>query len=80
MINRYTLPEMGKVWSEENRLRIMLEVEVLACEGMAEIGQIPKEAAKVIREKADFDIDRIKEIEREKIGRASCRERVLERV
>lgn len=65
MINRYTLPEMGKVWSEENRLKIMLEVEVLACEGMAEIGQIPKEAAKVIREKADFDIDRIKEIERE---------------
>ncbi len=65
MINRYTLPEMGKVWSEENRLRVMLEVEVLACEGMAQIGQIPEEAAKVIREKADFDIDRIKEIERE---------------
>lgn len=65
MINRYTLPEIGKVWSEENRLKVMLEVEVLACEGMAEIGQIPKEAAKIIREKADFDIDRIKEIERE---------------
>ncbi len=65
MINRYTLPEIGKVWSEENRLRVMLEVEVLACEGMAAIGQIPAEAAKVIREKADFDIDRIKEIERE---------------
>lgn len=65
MINRYTLPEIGKVWSEENRLRVMLEVEVLACEGMAAIGQIPGEAAKVIREKADFDIDRIKEIERE---------------
>ncbi len=65
MINRYTLPEMGKVWSEENRLRVMLEVEVLACEGMTAIGQIPEEAAKVIREKADFNIDRIKEIERE---------------
>lgn len=65
MINRYTLPEIGKVWSEENRLRVMLEVEVLACEGMANIGLIPAEAAKVIREKADFDIDRIKEIEEE---------------
>ena len=65
MINRYTLPEMGKVWSEENRLRVMLEVEVLACEGMAAIGQIPQEAARVIREKADFDMERIKEIERE---------------
>lgn len=65
MIGRYTLPEMGNIWTEENRLRVMLEVEVLACEGMAKIGEIPEEAAKTIREKADFKIDRVKEIERE---------------
>jgi adenylosuccinate lyase len=65
MINRYTLLKWEKYGQKKTVLRIMLEVEVLACEGMAEIGQIPKEAAKVIREKADFDIDRIKEIERE---------------
>jgi len=63
MIERYTLPEMKKIWSVENRLRVMLEVEVLACEGMAEIGQIPKEAAKVIRKKANFNLQRIDEIE-----------------
>ena len=64
MIDRYTLPEMKKIWSQENKLRIMMEVEVLACEGMAAIGQIPAEAAKVIREKADVDVDRVNEIEK----------------
>lgn len=65
MIGRYTLPEMGKIWSEENRIKTMLEVEVLASEGMAQIGKVPVDAAKVIREKADFNLDRIKEIEKE---------------
>lgn len=64
MINRYSKPEMQKIWSEENKFAIMMEVEVLACEAMAEIGEIPKEAAKIIREKADFDVERIHEIER----------------
>ena len=54
MIERYTQPEMAKIWSQENKLRIMMEVEVLACEGMAAIGQIPEEAAKNIRAKALF--------------------------
>ncbi len=63
MIERYTLPAMAAIWSQENKLRIMLEVEVLACEGMASIGQIPKEAAANIRAKADFDVDRVNEIE-----------------
>ncbi|MFZ5944382.1 MAG: adenylosuccinate lyase [Bacillota bacterium] len=63
MIERYTLPEMKRIWSVENRLKTMLEVEILACEGMAEIGLIPKDAAKVIREKADFNVERIEEIE-----------------
>ena len=63
MIERYTLPKMAEIWSQENRFRIMLEVEILACEGMAAIGQIPKEAAENIRAKADFNVDRVKEIE-----------------
>ena len=63
MIERYTLPEMANIWSQENKLRIMLEVEVLAREGTAAIGQIPAEAAKNIREKADFNVDRVNEIE-----------------
>ncbi len=64
MIPRYTRPEMAAVWSEEHRLRVMLEVELLACEAMAELGQVPAEAARVCRSKADFDVDRINELEK----------------
>jgi adenylosuccinate lyase len=63
MVPRYTLPEMGKIWSDENRFKIWLEIEVLACEAQAEIGSIPKAAAKEIREKANFNVARILEIE-----------------
>lgn len=63
MIPRYTRPEMAKIWSEENKYSIWLQVEVLACEAMALQGIIPPEAMKNIREKAEFDIDRINEIE-----------------
>ncbi|RWR05780.1 adenylosuccinate lyase [Siminovitchia fortis] len=65
MIERYTRPEMGAVWEEENRYRAWLEVEILACEAWSELGEIPKEDVKQIREKAGFDVDRIKEIEQE---------------
>ena len=65
MISRYTRPEMGALWTEESEFRAMLDVEIFACEIMAELGEIPKEAVPVIREKADFTIERIKEIERE---------------
>ncbi len=65
MIPRYTKEEMGKIWNEENEFRRMLDVEIYACEAQAELGVIPKEAVEVIREKADFDIDRIHEIEAE---------------
>jgi adenylosuccinate lyase len=65
MIQRYTRPEMGKIWDDENKLRIWLEIEMLACEAQSDIGIIPKEALKVIREKAKFDISRILEIENE---------------
>lgn len=64
MISRYTLPEMGQVWSEENRFRKWLEVEVAACEAWAELGAVPREAVEEIKAKAGFDLERIKEIER----------------
>lgn len=65
MIDRYTRPEMGAIWTEENRFKAWLEVEILACEAWSEIGDIPKEDVRKIREKASFDIERIKEIEEE---------------
>ncbi|WP_339172407.1 adenylosuccinate lyase [Anoxybacillus sp. FSL W8-1294] len=65
MIERYTRPEMGAIWTEENRFRAWLEVEILACEAWAELGVIPKEDVEKIRQNASFDIARIKEIEEE---------------
>ena len=65
MIPRYTRPEMGKIWDERNEWQTMLDVEIAACEANAELGRIPKEAVRVIKEKADFDVDRIHEIDRE---------------
>ncbi|MGE5396204.1 MAG: adenylosuccinate lyase [Chitinophagales bacterium] len=65
MIERYTLPAMGNIWSEENKLNNWLKIEVLACEAWAELGAIPMEAAKNIRKKATFKPERVKEIEDE---------------
>lgn len=65
MIERYTRPEMGAIWTEQNRYQAWLEVEILACEAWAELGEIPKEDVKLIRENASFNIDRILEIEQE---------------
>lgn len=65
MIERYTRPEMGAIWTEQNRYQAWLEVEILACEAWAELGEIPKEDVKRIRENASFDIDRILQIEQE---------------
>ncbi|HVO80783.1 MAG TPA: adenylosuccinate lyase [Terriglobales bacterium] len=65
MIPRYTRPDMGRIWSEENRFRTWLAVEVAATETLAEAGLVPKDAAKAIRERADFDLERIQEIEAE---------------
>ncbi|MGE5381044.1 MAG: adenylosuccinate lyase [Methylocystaceae bacterium] len=65
MIERYTLPAMGKVWSEENKLQKWLLVEIAACEGQASIGRIPAAAVEVIKDKASFDIARVREIEAE---------------
>ncbi len=63
MIPRYTRPEMGRIWSEDNRFRTWLTVEVAATETLAEAGLVPKAAAKAIRERADFKLNRIQEIE-----------------
>ena len=65
MISRYTRPGMGKIWSEENRFRTWLAVEVAATETLAEAGLVPKAAAKVIKQRADFKLNRIHEIEAE---------------
>ncbi len=65
MIPRYTRPEMGRIWSDENRFRNWLKVEVAATETLAAAGMVPKAAAKAIRERADFQIARIYEIEAE---------------
>ncbi len=63
MINRYTLPEMKAIWSQENKYRKWLDVEISACEALAEMGVVPVEALQEIKEKADFTVKRIDEIE-----------------
>lgn len=63
MIPRYSRDEMGNIWSDENRYKAWLEVEILADEAWAELGEIPKEDVEKIRANAGFDIDRILEIE-----------------
>ncbi|HEY4548729.1 MAG TPA: adenylosuccinate lyase [Bacillus sp. (in: firmicutes)] len=65
MIDRYTRPEMGAIWTEENKYKAWLEVEILADEAWAELGVIPKEDVAKIRENASFNVDRIYEIEKE---------------
>jgi adenylosuccinate lyase len=85
MIERYTLPEMGTIWTEENKLKKWLLIEVLACEAQAQLGHIPAEAWHQIQANAGFDLKRVQEIEQitrhdviafltavaEKIGEAS---------
>ena len=65
MIDRYTRPEMGRIWTEENKYRMWLAVEIAASETLAESGIVPEEAAHAIREKGDFSVARIQEIEAE---------------
>ena len=65
MIPRYSRPEMTRIWEPKNKYQIWFEIEAHACDAMAELGVIPKVAAKTIWEKGGFDIDRIDEIERE---------------
>ena len=64
MIGRYTYPEMGKIWTDENEFRTMLQVEIYASEAMTELGLVPKEALADIQQKADFRLERVREIEK----------------
>src|SRR6202140_3538455 len=65
MIPRYTRPEMGRIFSDENRFAQWLEVELAATEALAETGEVPIEAARALRRHAGFDLARIDQIERE---------------
>ena len=65
MIERYTRPEMARIWSEENRFAKWLEIEILATEALAGMGKVPGDAPARIRENARIDVSRIREIERE---------------
>src|ERR1043165_1118587 len=65
MIPRYTRPEMGRIWSDQNKFQQWLEVELAASEALAELGVVPAEAARLLRAHARFDVSRIHEIERE---------------
>src|SRR6202008_4660816 len=64
MIERYTLPEMGALWSEQNKFQKWLDVEISVCEVHAEMGTIPSDAVEQIKQRAQFSVDRIAEIEK----------------
>jgi adenylosuccinate lyase len=64
MIPRYTRPEMGKIWTDQRKYETWLEIELLVCEALAELGEIPAEAMREIKEKASFDPRRVDEIEK----------------
>ena len=65
MISRYTRPEMGRIWSDENRFRTWLKVEIAATEALSEAGLVPVSAARAIRERGDFELKRIQALEAE---------------
>jgi adenylosuccinate lyase len=65
MIPRYSRPQMAKIWEPENYFRIQLDIEAYACEAQEKLGVIPKGTAKAVRERGAFDIERIRDIERE---------------
>jgi adenylosuccinate lyase len=64
MIERYTLPEMGRIWNEESKYRAWLEVELATAEALAETGEVPRESAQLLRQHANFQVARIQELER----------------
>ena len=65
MIERYTRPQMGKIWTEENKFSKWLQIEILACEAQHQMGIVPADALKEIKEKASFNVERVNEIENE---------------
>ena len=75
VIERYTLPEIGAVWTEEAKYRAWLEVELAVCRARAQLGEIPTEEVEELAEKADFTVERIHEIEaRDQSRRNSVRD------
>jgi len=65
MIERYSRPEMTRIWAPENRFRIWFEIEAHACDAQAALGVIPQSAARAVWERGAFEVERIDEIERE---------------
>jgi len=65
MIDRYSLPEIANIWSDKNRFSIWLKIEILATEALSEAGIVPKKSLETIKEKANFEVSRILEIEEE---------------
>ncbi|MBE9211940.1 adenylosuccinate lyase [Plectonema cf. radiosum LEGE 06105] len=65
MIERYTLPEMGNIWTDTYKFQTWLQVEIAVCEAQADLGYIPAEAVREIKAKANFDVNRVLEIEAE---------------
>ena len=63
MIERYTRPAIGRIWTEENKLAKWLEVELLACEALAERGEVPRDAVVRLRQRARVNVARMQEIE-----------------
>ena len=64
MIERYTNPEMGSIWTEDNKYRKWLDVEIAVCEAWTKLGKIPAPALKRIKARAGFEVERIEEIEK----------------
>ena len=77
MIPRYAKPEMESIWTDDNKFKIMLEVEILASEAMSKLGVVPKSAIAKVRKKAKINKDRINEIEKTKIYNLNCFLRLL---
>ena len=65
MIERYTLPEMGAIWSEQAKFQSWLDVEIAVTEANCRLGRVPQEALDIIKTKASFEVERILEIEAE---------------
>lgn len=63
MIPRYSLPKMSAIWSDENKFQKMLDIEILVCEALANLGKIPRKELKKIKSKAKFNVKRIEKIE-----------------
>ncbi len=64
MIERYSMPEMSGIWTDESKYKYWLQVELAACDAWAELGKIPKASLKNIKNKAGFDVKKINELEK----------------